>query len=191
MNKLFPILFLSIALLASCGGESTKQEPTNSKQAKADKINELEQQLYDTKDETPDLDRQAALDVVKLYQQFADTFPDDPRSPQYLFKGGEVSIALQQYHLAISFYEKCFKKYPDYERRPDCLYLQGFIYDNHLEYHAVAKENYERVIKEFPNHPYAKDAEAAIQTLTMSDEELIKMFKEKEKQQQDSLQAAS
>jgi outer membrane protein assembly factor BamD (BamD/ComL family) len=174
------------ALLLSCGGN--KEDKQSKQDEMVAEIKGLEKTLYNTDVENPEFNYQEAMKVTKLYQAFADSFPDDERTPDFLFKGAQVAIGMAQYHLALSFLERCFNAYPKYENHVDCLYLQGFIYDTYLSYKGIAKERYETLIKQFPNHAYAKDAAAAIKTLTMSDEDLIKMFKEKEKE--DSLQRA-
>jgi len=181
------ILFaaLLIALWSSCDSGSGSNGKTN-KETLIEQISELEQKLHDTEAENPKLNHVEALEVVKLYKQFADSFPKDETTPKYLFKGGEVSIGLGQYPLAVQFFERINKNYPDYTKAPDCIYLVGFVYDEYLNNEERAKDAYEKVIKEYPDHRFAQDARAAINNLGKSDEELIEMFKEKELQQ-DSL----
>lgn len=112
---------------------------------------------------------------------FADEFPKDSLAPEMIFKAGNVYIGLGEYNKAISFFDRAAKHYPEYIKRPELVYMSGFVYDYHLSQKGKAKEYYERVIAEYPNHIFAKDAKQAIENLSMSDEDLIRKFEAQNK----------
>jgi hypothetical protein len=56
--------------------------------------------------------------------------------------------------------------------------LIAFIYENHLNKKGPAKEYYNKVINEYPEHVLASQAKQSIDILMLSDEELIKKFQE-------------
>ena len=64
-----------------------------------------------------------------------------------------------------------------------CLFLQGFVYESQLHNIIRAKEAYTEFIRKYPRHQLAKDAQFSIENLGKSDEELIKMFEEKNRAQ--------
>ena len=63
------------------------------------------------------------------------------------------------------------------------MFLVAFIYDTYLKQLDQAKTAYEKVIEKYPNHHLTRDAKLSIEHLGMSDEELIKMFEEKQKEE--------
>ncbi len=127
-------------------------------------------------------DNSFAMEVIKLYQQFADSFPNEKIAPDYLFKAANVSIGVRQFNQAISFLERIKENFPAYEKSAESLFFMAFVYDNYLQQKGKASELYEEVIQKYPNHKFAFEAKEVLKTLTMSDEELIKMFQEKERE---------
>ena len=103
-------------------------------------------------------------------------------TPEYLFKAGEVSIGLKEYDQAAGFFERIYNNYPDYNKRVESLYLVGFVYDEHANNYGKAKEYYEKVVANHPDHGFADDAKASIETLGLTDEEIIKKFEAKQKE---------
>jgi len=186
MNKL--LLLCAVILISMTACDSTKEEDGLREQITA-KITELEGKLYKSDPNNPQLDRPQAVDVIRYYKQYADSFPEDSVTPEYLFKGGEVGIALQQHQLAINLFDRVVNAYSNHKRAPESLFLKAFVLDNYLQAKGQAKGVYEAVIAKYPDHKLAQDAEASIQNLYMSDEDLIKMFQEKNKE--DTLAADS
>jgi TolA-binding protein len=79
---------------------------------------------------------------------------------------------------AIEFFERLRSEYPDYPRTADALFLEAFVYDDQVKDYAKAGELYRLFIEKYPNHPFAKDAEASLNMLGKSNEDLIKEFEE-------------
>ncbi|MEM9024095.1 MAG: tetratricopeptide repeat protein, partial [Bacteroidota bacterium] len=124
-----------------------------------------------------------AQEVVTLYTGYVDANPWDSISPHYLFKAAEVNIGIKQHKAAISLYERLLEHYPEYDKRPETLYLIGFTYENHLDQMGKAREQYEALIEAYPSHKLAQDARYAIENLGLSDEELIEKFKAMQEEQ--------
>ena len=176
MNKLLTVSVAFLITLAACDSPDEKEKL---KKEITEKIARLEERLYKTDPQNPQLDRAQAVDVIRYYKMFADSFPEDSLTPEYLFKGGEVGIALQQHQLAINLFERVVNAYPDHKRAPEALFLKAFVLDTYLQAKGQAKGVYEAMMAKYPDHKLAQDAEASIRNLYMSDEDLIKMFKEK------------
>lgn len=175
MKRLF-LLPVFLAAIFSC---TRPAEIKFTRETLADSINAKEAALKKLEILTPD--NSLAFEAIKLYKQFADSFPDEKAAPGYLFNAANVSIGIRQYIQAINFLERIKQHFPDYEKSPESLFLMAFIYDNYLDQKGRAREIYEEVIATYPQHKFASDAKEVIKTLEMSDEELIKMFQEKEK----------
>lgn len=145
-----------------------------------DSINARETELKKLEVLTPN--NSLAMEAIKLYQQFADSFPQEKAAPDYLFKAANVSIGVREFTRAINFLERIKENFPAYEKSAESLFFMAFIYDNYLEQKGRAGEIYEEVIQKYPEHKFASEAKEVLKTLSMSDEELIKMFQQKEKE---------
>lgn len=172
------VLILSLAIwsLYSCQNTEVKFSLENL----VDSINAKEQSLKKLEVFTPE--NPLAIDIIQLYKQYADSFPKEKSAPGFLFKAANVCIGIRQYNQAISFLERLKAHFPEYEKSAESLFLLAFIYDNYLDQKGRAQEIYEEVIEKYPDHKFAADAKEVIKTLSMTDEELIKMFQEKEKE---------
>ena len=150
---------------------------TSKKQKIADEILKEEQGLYSDSSMTPDPLK--AKNVIQLYASFADQFPEDTMSANYLFKAGDISSKINEIDQAIQFFNKLLQKYPDNRNAPFALFLQGFIYENQAGNPAKAKPYYEEFLKKYPDHPIAGDVTFSLENLGKSPEELIREFEKK------------
>lgn len=170
---IFLIAILAMALY-SCdsfkGGSEASLE---------DQIITAEAELF--ADSTAKIDKRKALDMVNLYRDFVDANPDDPRSPDYLFKAGDLSINLNRPTKTIHIFEILIQKYPNSEKAPTALFLKAFVIEDQLNDYDEARRVYEQFLKEYPDSEFADDAEMSIANLGKSPEELIREFEEKNK----------
>jgi len=120
--------------------------------------------------------------LVKAYVDYANAFPTDSTSADFLFKAAEVSTALRQYQNALTYYETITTKYITYKYVVESLFLQGHIYDDFLNQDDKAKAIYERLIAMYPKHKFAEDCNILIKNLGKTDEEIIKEFDKKNKE---------
>jgi tetratricopeptide (TPR) repeat protein len=173
--------FAIAAFFVSCGevGDDKKELTPSDRQQS---IKQLENFLY-TSDITMFNDS-AAKAVVEAYEAYYSLFPEDPLTPDYLFKAGEVSLGLNQPLKSMSFFKKVYDYYPNFEKAPYSLFLQAYVLDNHLNDDNRAGEVYQEFISKFPEHPMVKDAEFSIKNLGKTDEDLIKEFEENLRKQQ-------
>ncbi|MFH2095512.1 MAG: hypothetical protein ABIJ16_07400 [Bacteroidota bacterium] len=133
------------------------------------------------------LDMEVARNIINKYVAFADQFPDDTMSAEYLFKAGEVCRAMNLGEESIRYYERVYSDFPAFEKAPYCLFLKAFVYENIVMDMMKAKEFYTLFIEEFPEHEFADDARALIKNLGKTPEELIRSFEEQNRLNQDSL----
>ena len=173
------IIYLAVAIpaffLSSCGNGTLT--PEEEKFELNQQITELETKLRKNTEER--IDPKDASEILDLYHTFSDKFPEEEIAPEYLFKAGEVSMGIGNYQRAIGYFERIRKDYPNFDKSPESLFIIGFIYDSYLQQKGKAKEVYEKVIAEYPEHKFAEDAKASINLLTMTDDELIEMFQQK------------
>lgn len=176
IKNIFFLIFISLIFI-SCG-DSRKSALT--KEESQLQIKSLEKELFSGKQMFND---SAALAVVEYYNEYANAYPDDSLSPDYLFRAGEVSLSLNEAVKSIGYFKRVCDQYPQFEKAPYSLFLQAYVLDNHIN-DKRAGEVYRDFIEKYPDHPMVKDAEFSIQNLGKSDEELIREFEAKQLQEE-------
>lgn len=126
------------------------------------------------------LDHGTAMFAMRVYDEYASYFPDEQKSPEYLFKAGELANSMQLSQPALSYLNRVMNKYPNYKNAPYALFMQGMIYDDQLKDTANARKMYQQVIAKYPQSQLAQDAQASINNLGKSVEELVKEFEQKQ-----------
>ncbi len=174
--RLVLVLFCFAALVAC----------DDSKSKSLEKIENLEKQLLDANGNPKD--EVSAYNLQVEYDDYASRFPDDPKSPEFLYKTATISINLNWGESAVKVLDKFLKMYPSDKRAPEVLFFLGFVYDNQLNDDNKAGTFYNEFLKKYPQHVLAKDVEASIRNLGKSDEELIREF---ERMNRDSNSAGS
>ena len=73
------------------------------------------------------------------YLAFADKYPDDERTPEFLFKAAQSCSVLASQHAsadqhkeAVKIFERLRTNYPKHELAEESMFLTGYIYENHL-----------------------------------------------------------
>ncbi|MBK9291298.1 MAG: hypothetical protein IPM52_06705 [Bacteroidetes bacterium] len=159
------LMFISVTM--SCGRSGQKQAGTG------DKIAELEAALF-TEDGVYSQD--TARMLMDLYVRYADSLPNDGRSPEYLFKAADLSMYFADPGRTIWLLDRLMARYPEHEKAAMSLFLKAFVYDTRLDDTASARHFYSQFIELYPTHEFAGEAEAAIRNLGKSPEELIREF---------------
>ncbi len=166
--KVIYLLVLVAFIFSSCG-------PTP--QSLSKRINGLEQELFS--EQSAGIDKTKANELINTYIEYADIFPDDSISPDYLFRAADISMNLFESGQAIEIYNRIIDQYPEYEKVPQCLFLKAFVYENNLNDLVNAKRFYQEFLQKYPDNDFADDARMSIRNLGKSPEELIKEFEEK------------
>ncbi len=170
-------LALSLALfLVSCGA--------NREQSLQD-IKQAENNLY-ANDGAFLFNDSLANITLEAYLDFVSSFPKDSLSADYLFKAADLYRAKHEFDKAIATFDRVAKDYPDYEKVPQTVFLQGFIYENDLKDLPKAKERYEYFIQQYPQHQLARDVQFSLNNLGKTPEQIIQEFQQNQ-MLQDSL----
>lgn len=171
------ILLPALFLMAACGNNEEKNESVNkltSKQKYQHKIDSIEAKMQANRDMP--LDHGTAMFAMKCYDEYASFFPDEAKSPEYLFKAGELANSMQMPQPALKYLSNVVTKYPNYKNVPFALFMEGMIYEDQLKDTASARKLYQEIIVKYPETQMAKDAQASIQNLGISAEDLIRSF---------------
>lgn len=175
MKNIPSLLFLAIALLfAACSGTSGEEEKVKQEMDElASRIDSLENLLFGQESK---VDKEVAAQLLQSYIKFTDTYPADDRSPDYLYKGAGIARGVGVHARALKMYQRILEDYPEFGKQAETSFLIAFTYDNDLKEIDRAKEAYNKVIEEYPDHEFAEQAKERLKTIDLSDEELIELF---------------
>lgn len=168
-------LLFTVYCFSSCSSEKKDE-----KQNLIAQIDSLQKKMVNPKSMA--LDNQLASKALTDYSDFVKKYPDDTaKSPEYLFRAAELANAMGQHQQAISFLAQVCKQYPQYKKIGDCIFLQGYYYQEFLNDTVRAKQFYQELISKYPTHPFADDAQALMKMFGKSEADIIKGFEKKEK----------
>lgn len=185
MNRLFLALILGVSVMA-CNSDQAAEEKTQPK-AQAMEVRMEDQLAYiaglekkvwglDATPTGPD-----AKKLLNAYSAFVNANRDHELAPEFMFNAGRLSSTTGKPRKAIELFTDLHDNFPGYKKRTEAAYLVAFIYDSQLNDREKARAAYEKVIELYPDSPWADDAQASINNLYKTDEELIKEFEEKNK----------
>ncbi|HPJ62299.1 hypothetical protein [Lentimicrobium sp.] len=122
----------------------------------------------------PDPEKLASL--LDAYTAFVDNHPADSMAPLYLYKAINLSMGVNNGAKAMQLTDRMLNEYPKDSRIPEAIFLKAYIYENQLSNLGLALKTYQDFLSRFPEHELADDAQAAIDNLGKSPEELIREF---------------
>jgi outer membrane protein assembly factor BamD (BamD/ComL family) len=172
MKKMRFLLFIPFILsIVSC---------SPSRNEMLDKIAKMEKEMKTASK----MDTLAVTELIGAYQNFAAKYATDSAAPENLYKAASLAVGFSHGVQAVELYETLIVKYPQFNKIPECYFMQAFAYENVIGNLAKANECYNRFLIKFPNHELADDAQAAIKFLGKTPEEMVHEF---EKMNVDSL----
>jgi len=176
MFRIAITLIFSSMLLFSCVTNESKTEVVEETISISD-INKLEAELFNVNNATPDMAK--AKKLAELYIEYAELYPNDTNSPEFLFKASDISMNVHSPRLTISLFDKILTTYPNYENVPTIMFLKGFVYEDQLNDYVNAEKYYTEFLDKFPDSDFADDAIVSLNNLGKSPEQLIKEFENK------------
>jgi TolA-binding protein len=158
--RLSYLLVLSVLLVAAC---------KSPKEKKIDYINSLEasDSAYSVSQMT---------ELYWNYIDFADRYPDDSRTPEFLVKAAQRSSSLSKAAEGISLLERLLKNYPDSKFCEQALFTMAFNYENHLNDFDKARQLYNEFLQKYPKSELADDAKLSLDALGKSPEEFLDLI---------------
>lgn len=171
MNKiLFAFLTAAILGFAACNTERSKME---------EEIADLEKKVV--KDSSNYIfDEKVRSVLLVKFVAFADKFPEDKKSGEYLFKAGSTYMGMGQNHKAIEVFNKYLNYFKDGEHAPQVMINLGTVYDK-MGNTPKALESYNNFIAKYPEHPLTADVKILAGNLNngISEDDMIKGFLKK------------
>lgn len=166
MKKLLSIITISI-ILASCANKKDEKIKLIAKITQMEK--DLTQSINLQK-----IDPVLVRDLAVEYSNFSNLFPNDTNSPRMIYKAAIINLKyINDQGKAIDLFLRLKEKYPKFSETPMALYTAAYIYNDLLKNFEKAKECYELLIEDYPNHYLAKEAKVLIQFVGKSDEQLL------------------
>lgn len=155
-----------VLLMASCGSSPEKM---------SEKVAKLEQEM---KTQSP-ADTAKVNELIAQYEQFAARYPMDTMAPEYLFRAGGLCLSFNKANKSLELFRKAEQDFPSYKRAGECLFMQGFVFENALGDITNAGKIYRAFLDKYPGHPLADDAEMSLKYLGKPAEEIIRDMEQK------------
>lgn len=168
------LAFVMLCVVAGCNHKKTEQEILR------DEITAKEAELY--KDKTEAINKEKAIEMIRMYAEYANKYATDTLAPEYLFRAAEISENANQPNNAITYLTRIEENYKDYKNYPICIFKKAYIYENHLKNQEKARQYYEKFIADYPDHELVEAANSSLMFLGMSDEDLIKIIEKLSKE---------
>ncbi|MBO4599718.1 MAG: tetratricopeptide repeat protein [Bacteroidales bacterium] len=159
MKKIALLTFAAL-LMVSCGP------------SREDRINQIEDFEDSIFESAIAADPEVADQLTALYVAFADKYPNDSLSPEYLMKAAEVQGNVLHSDRAVELFDRVIADYPDFNEVPMCYFLKG----NALELNSQideAKAAYEEFLEKYPDHYMAEQTRIMLPRIGMSPEEML------------------
>jgi tetratricopeptide (TPR) repeat protein len=158
MRKYWICLWIVLLFLSSCKDERTLLK---------EKIERLESSFFE------ESNQQVIPHLMKSYTTYRKNYPEDSVNVEYLFHAAEIYRMEGDPLRAVSCYHQVFTQYPQSEKQPVALFMEGFLYENELNDLLKAREKYQLFIANFPDHPLYKDVNFSLANLGKNAETLL------------------
>lgn len=179
-KQLVVYCLLSIVYCFSSCSSGTNDETSDEKQLMISQIDSINKKMFDKKN--MELDKDLAFEGITAYQDFVKKYPEDSLSAEYLFRLSDLQQAVGDNRKAIECLAEICKNYTSYKKIPECLFLQGYYYQEFFGDTIRAKEFYTQLISKYPTHAFADDAKALMNMFGKSEQDIIKSFEKKQKE---------
>lgn len=127
-------------------------------------------------------------EAVISFEELINDHPDSKLAPEALsqlasiYQNKQVKNLSEEENLekAIELFKKLHDNYPSSEYAPSGLFMAGFISANELHNYEAATLIYQQFLKEYPNNELASSAQAELDNMGLSPEEILKKNMAKE-----------
>lgn len=169
------LLWIAMMVLALVGCDHQVKNPKTTE----DQVKKAEAALFNG---DMGVHAEAVPEAIATFSKYAEEHPEADHAPEYLFKAFELSVnTKQETGKSIELADRLLSAFPKYDKNPVALFmLATFVYDDQLHDLDKARECYQRIMRDYPESPFARDAAISIEQLGMSPDELVRRFEERE-----------
>lgn len=125
----------------------------------------------------PEPDAEARRELTRAYAEFANACHEDSMTAEFLFRRADLLRSAGKFVEAVAQLRDVHDHFPDYPNRARCAFLVAFINEVELMDRELAKAGYEQVLLLYPGTEEAAMAEQILSAWGMSDEELVRTFR--------------
>jgi TolA-binding protein len=111
----------------------------------------------------------------KYWEKLLTDYPGHPVDLEY-FNFAKKFYSISKYVDTISMYKKVVAGDPDNEKRPEAIFMIGFISANDIKDYDQAKKYYNKLIEEYPENQFVESAKFELTILGKNPEELDKIL---------------
>jgi TolA-binding protein len=175
MKKIF-LCLLPVVVITACNN-------ANSAEAKASKVELLNlANLYnDSLKQSQTLDMRLANAAMQSFENFITNNPTDSLAPIFQFRAARVAMNVGQFAKADILFKTCLQSYPNFNLKPDVLFLRAHLQDDFLNNDSLAKQLYNEFLVAYPKHQYTESAQGAINMLGKTDLQIVNEIEKKNK----------
>jgi tetratricopeptide (TPR) repeat protein len=187
MRNLFYISVFALVLLSCEEKKETKVEVApevvvgNDLNTYEGRVKEIELYTKLIYDDSLNFNKSYAENLLKTYDLFIRKDSYYNVSKEYMFNAGELCRALDRPLDAIKYFNMLLEKDPNHELAGAALFYKAMIIGDMLHDNKLAVETYKEFIEKYPDHQLVESAKASIELQGKTMDEIIKGFKEKEK----------
>lgn len=121
-------------------------------------------------------------EAVDAYETLVKDYPQSPRAPKVLFEIGKLyqgkavkNISeTESLKKAAEYYSRIFKEYPKSAEAATALFMAGFIQANYLRDFNSATASFKQFLSSYPNHEMVPSAQAELDNMGLSPDEILK-----------------
>jgi len=125
------------------------------------------------------INEEAGRKYVDVCEAMSIGDPNNEKTPDYLFKGGEMARSLGTPEKALTLYMLISRKYPKNSHAAESTFMSGFILDSTFGNKEKAAEYYKKFVDNYPNDDLVKDAKFLLKNIDKTDAELIEELSKK------------
>ncbi|RUA25620.1 MAG: hypothetical protein DSY76_06570 [Bacteroidetes bacterium] len=158
---------LALVFLVSCQQKTSQSTQENLKS----KVMVLQKQLMKN---TANISVAQGDSMVDLYIEYANTYPDDSISVEYLYRAAGVQMGMEKNKDCLATLTMIEERYPKSDIIPSVLQLKAFIYDTKFQDFDKAKAAIDELIEKFPDDKLVPNAKAYRDMIGKDPEELFR-----------------
>jgi TolA-binding protein len=163
------LALLTLLILVGCSTKKTDQE------------------LFD--EAQTNLRIQKFPEAAMSFEELVNEHPDSKLAPEALsdlasiYQNKQINSISENENLvkAIQLFKRLHEDYPTSEYAPSGLFMAGFIYANELQDYKSATEIYKQFLADYPDNDLAESAQAELDNMGLSPEEILSRNLAKEK----------
>lgn len=160
-----PIFILSILLsivLTACNTREKKLDEITSLSIKVDSMLKINPVLTVKQ-------RQMGEELIKEYTEYAEKFPEDSLSPQFLMRSALLYHAMPEYKLELKTFDLLVERYPESEYAPQALATAARVCEENLNDFNASQVYLEKIKNNYPQSPYAVNIDLQIEYIGDAD----------------------